>query len=292
MIRTTSNSMYRSLQAAMAQTRSSLDTYYLQAATGKKMSEASDNPAAVGTIHNVRSQLALNDRYIENIEQAQDGMDSVDGYLATADDVLQRTQEIAIAANNGGLSPTDLDTYAAEVATLKQQMVDLANAQVDGRYLFAGFRDNQPPFGGEPVVYSGTSDVKYVESGPGETVATNIPGDDLFVDPQDVFAVFDTLEAALRSGDTGLISAQLDPVQQATEQVRGQRSLLGNNNARLDDSITLLGESQLQLQSTLSRYEDADLTEVLTEMTQAEQALEAALGVTSRVNSLSLLDFL
>ena len=67
---------------------------------------------------------------------------------------------------------------------------------------------------------------------------------------------------------------------------------MGNNNARLDDSLALIADSKLQLQERLSRYEDADLTEVLTDMTQAETALEAALAVSSRITDLSLLNYL
>jgi flagellar hook-associated protein 3 FlgL len=185
-----------------------------------------------------------------------------------------------------------METYADEVSSLKEQLLNIANTQVNGTYLFAGFADDSEPFASSPVVYNGTSDIKYVESGPGETIATNIPGDTLFTTPVDVFAELDNLEISLRAEDTSALESSLDTLEVAADQIRTQRSLMGNNSARLDDSKSMLEDAKVQTQSTLSRYEDADLTEVISEMTQAEQALEAALTVSSRITNLSLLNYL
>lgn len=291
-MRTTPSSIYRSIQYNIEQGRSSLDKLYLQAATGKKVEVASDDPAAVRAIEMSRSQITMSDRYTENIETVQDNMDSCDSYLGTAEDVMQRMKEIATASLNGSMSDADLATYADEVETLKEQMLDIANAQVNGKYLFAGFRDDQPPFSGDPVVYGGTEDIKYVESGPAEHIQSNLLGSDLFMDPVDIFAEFVSLVTALNSNDTATIEAQMATIEDASDQLRSQRGVMGNNNARLDDSLALIADSKLQLQERLSRYEDADLTEVLTDMTQAETALEAALAVSSRITDLSLLNYL
>lgn len=291
-MRTTPSSIYRSIQYNIEQGRSRLDTLYLQSATGKKVEVASDDPAAVRAIAQSRSQITMADRYSENIETVQDTMDSSDSYLGSAEDVMQRMKEIATASLNGSASAADRATYADEVATLKEQMLSIANAQVNGKFLFAGFRDDQPPFNGDPVVYGGTEDVKYVESGPAEHIQSNLLGSDLFMDPVDIFAEFDTLVSALNSNDTATIETQLLSIEEGSDQLRSQRGLMGNNNSRLDDSLALIADSKLQLQETLSRYEDADLTEVLTNMTQAETALEAALAVSSRITDLSLLNYL
>jgi flagellar hook-associated protein 3 FlgL len=57
-------------------------------------------------------------------------------------------------------------------------------------------------------------------------------------------------------------------------------------------SLCGLEDAKLQMQDTLSSYEDADLVEVLSDMTLAEESLEAALSVSARVMSLSILDYL
>jgi len=294
MMRTTTTSVYRSMQLNIARAEDELNRLYMH--TEKRVNVASDDPSAVRAIENARSQMTMSDRYIENIETVQDGMDIVDGYLDTVENIMQRIQEITTAAINSSLSDADAVTYADEVATLKEQLVDIANTQVNGKYLFAGFTDDTQPFSVDAVSgdvsYDGTTDIKYVEVGPGETVQSNLTGDVLFTDPVDVFAVFDDLEANLRAGDVAALQVSLDAIEPATDQIRTQRSLMGNDNARLEDNRAMLEEVKLQMKTTLSRYEDADMIEVFSDMTQAETALEAALAVSSRLNSLSLLDYM
>jgi flagellar hook-associated protein 3 FlgL len=295
-MRTTTTSVYRSMQLNIAKTEDDLNELYLQSATGKKISVASDDPSAVRAIENARSQITMSERYIENIETVQDNMDTVDGYLGTVEDIMQRIKEITTASISSSLSEADLETYAEEVVTLKEQMVTIANSKVNGKYLFAGFTDDTQPFSVDDatgvVSYTGTSDLKYIEVGPGEKVRSNITGDVLFTDPIDVFAVFDDLEANLRAGDLDALQVSLDDIEPATDQIRTQRSLMGNDNSRLEDNKAMLEKIKLQMQSTLSRYEDADITEVLSEVTQVETALEAALTVSARLNNLSLLDYM
>ena len=295
-MRTTTSSVYRSMQLNIAKTEAELNQLYLQSSTGKKVTVASDDPSAVRAIENARSQITMSDRYIENIETVQDSMDIVDGYLGTVEDIMQRIKEITTASISSSLSEADYSTYADEVTTLKEQLVDIANTQVNGKYLFAGFTDDTEPFSVDSVTgvvsYNGTSDIKYIEVGAGETVQSNLTGDVLFTDPIDVFAVFDDLETNLRAGDLDALQVSLEDIEPATDQIRTQRSLMGNDNSRLEDNKSMLEEIKLQMESTLSRYEDADLTEVLSDMTQAETALEAALTVSARLNNLSLLDYM
>ena len=67
---------------------------------------------------------------------------------------------------------------------------------------------------------------------------------------------------------------------------------MGNINSRLDDMTTMLENLQLQMEERLSSYQDADLVEVMSGITQAELAYESALNVSSRLSELSILDYL
>lgn len=291
-MRTTAGSTYRSIQLAIRQSNNRVDSLYLQASTGKKLARASDDPTAVSKVGNARSAITGMDRYMENIEVAQDRMDTVDSYLDSTETIMARAREIAVAGINGSLTDDDLQSYAKEVAALQEQLLGIANTQVDGKYLFAGFSDTTAPFSGDPATYSGTSDHKFLQIGPGQTVQTNITGDELFSDPVDIFDALSTLQASLSSGDTTAMGDLLDTLENAATQVTRQRSKMGNINARMEDSMSLMEDAKLQMQDTLSSYEDADLVEVLSNMTLAEESLEAALSVSTRVMSLSILDYL
>ena len=292
MIRTNDATAYRTLQYNLAKTSTTLNQLYVKSSTGVAVEKASDDPASVRTIISSRSAMVIGDRYIENCEHVQDSLSTAETSMDSIIDLMDRAKEIAVASANDSLSESDLNTYISEVTQLQENLLDLANTQVDGKYIFAGYNDQNIPFSGSPVVYNGTDDHQMIEVSSGISVASNITGSELFTDPVDIFATLDDLKTALQGGDKTTISSQLTSIEDAAEQVRTQQSSLGNTSARMDDIIAVHESSQLLLDSKLSRAEDADLTDVLSEVSKMETALEATMKVTARVSSLNLFDYL
>ncbi|WP_306546454.1 flagellar hook-associated protein FlgL [Desulfobulbus sp.] len=292
MIITRNATTYRSLQANLSTTSTTLNQLYIKSSTGEEVAKASDNPSAVGSIVSCRSDLVKGERYVENCKHVQDNLSTSEIYLNSVEELMTRAKEIAVAGANDSLSASDKATYADEVSQLQDELLDLANTQVAGKYLFAGYNDQTLPFSGTPVVYNGTSDHQMIEISPGATVAKNIAGEELFMSPVNLFTALEDLQTALASGDSANVSAQLTPLEDAADQVRTQQSSLGNTSARMDDMVSMHENALLQVESTLSRHQDADLTEVLSEIAKMELSLEATMQVTARVSSLSLMDYL
>ena len=205
---------------------------------------------------------------------------------------MTRAKEIAVAGANDSLSSSDRSTLNDEVTQLQKSLLDLANTQVNGKYIFAGFNDQTQPFSGTPVAYNGTNDHQMIETSAGATTAKNITGEELFMSPKNLFTTLDNLSTALTSGNSTNISSQLTPLEDAADQVRTQLSLLGNNSAHMDDMISLHENALTLTKATLSRNQDADLTVVLSEISKMETSLQATMKVTARVSSLSLTDYL
>lgn len=285
-------SLYRTLQYNLDKSSTNMTDLYLQATTGKKVIDASDDPSAIGSIFGSRSEITVSDRYLETISETQADIDILDGYLDSAENIMARAKEIAVAAGNGSLSEEDLATYADELSQLQGALLDIANTQVDGKYIFSGYAEDTAPFSGDPLTYQGTSDHRMVEISAGQTVQTNLTGAEVFGSPVDCFGIFADLEAALSAGDTSGLDTSLEDLEAGAEQIRSKRSEMGNINSRLDDVATMVENLQLQMEERLSGYEDADLVEVMSGISQAEQAYEAALSVSSRLSQLSILDYL
>ncbi|WP_157469923.1 flagellar hook-associated protein FlgL [Desulfobulbus elongatus] len=292
MIITRDATTYNALQSNLSRTSTALNQLYLKASSGVEVSSASDNPAAVGSILGCRSDIVKGERYVENCKHVQDTLSSSEVSMDSIERLLTRAKEIAINGANDSLSEADRATLADEVSQLQQELLDLANAKSGNTYLFAGYNDQTQPFSGSPVTYNGTADHQMIEISPGTTVAKNITGEELFMSPVNLFTTLEDLHTALTSGDSATVSAMLTPLEDAAEQVRGQLSSLGNTSARMDDMISLHENSLLLVKSTLSRHQDADLTEVLSEIAKMETSLQATMQVTARVSSLSLMDYL
>src|SRR6056297_298877 len=152
---------YRSLQNFLDRTSDRLSTLQLQAATGKKLNRPSDDPTAISPVLSARTQIQASDRYIETIATGLDRINNMDGYLDGIGNTMIRMKEIAIASVNGAVSDQDLQTYTEEVKQLRQSLIADANAQVDGKYLFAGFDEKEEPFSLNPE-YPGNPDYPVV----------------------------------------------------------------------------------------------------------------------------------
>ena len=289
---TRDSSVYRTLKNNLNLSSSQLNDLYVKSSTGVEVAKASDKPSIVGTIIGDRSDIVKSERYIENCKNVQDNLSSTEVYVDSLQELMSRAQEIATAAANSSLSESDLATYANEVKTIQQSVLDLANTQVDGKYIFAGYSDQSIPFSGTPVVYSGTTDKQMVATAAGSTTARNIPGNELFTDPVDIFSVLDNLTSAIQSGDISTISSQLSPIANALNQIADQQSTIGTISSRMDDLIAMHESSKLITEDNLSNAQDADLTEVLSDISKMELSVKATMQVTARVSSLSLLDYL
>jgi flagellar hook-associated protein 3 FlgL len=237
-MRATQTTTYRSLQAFLDRTSDKLASLQLQAATGKRMNRPSDDPTAISPVLSARTQIKASDRYIETIATGLDRVDNADGYLDGLENTMVRLKEINVATVNGALSDVDMETFADEVHQLRASLIDGANAQVDGKYLFAGFAEKTEPFtlnpaydpdlydeadsSTYPVLYGGDSGQVEYEIAPNELIKVNALGNEFMMGDfdhngtidsgsQDIFVLITQLEEALRAGKSPQLAETTTP---------------------------------------------------------------------------------
>ncbi len=311
-MRATQTTTFRSLQAFLDRTSDRLQDLQLQAATGKRLNRPSDDPTAISPMLSARTQSQTSDRYIETIESGLDRIDTTDSYLDRIENNLVRVREISIAAANGTASAQDRLTYADEVAQIRADLIDSGNAQVDGKFLFAGFSEKTRPFtlnsnypvpDSNPVNYNGDNGTIQFEISPNELADVGLTGNALMLGDADnngatdagavdIFAVVTSIEEALRADNPAGITGQMDNLETGADQVRGYRSLKGNLGRRLEVARDHMEEIKVDMEELRSRYEDADLLETITDLQQQENSFQAALSITGRVSELSILDYI
>jgi flagellar hook-associated protein 3 FlgL len=301
-MRATQTTTYRSLQSFLDRTSDKLADLQLQAATGKRINRPSDDPTAISPVLSARTQIQASDRYIETIESGLDRTDGADGYLDGIENTLVRLKEIGIATVNSSLSPQDMLTYADEVAQLRESLIDSGNAQINGKYIFAGFSEKTVPFvpanpllpvsSTNPIVYAGDSGSVEFEIAPNELIEVNLTGDDLMFGGVDIFSLVTSLEDELRANNPAGVETLINPLEDAANQVRSQRSLKGNVGRRLEVARDHMEQIKIDMETFRSRFEDADIIETITSLEQQQQSFEAALNVTGKVSQLSILDYI
>ncbi|PKL03205.1 MAG: flagellar hook-associated protein 3, partial [Synergistetes bacterium HGW-Synergistetes-2] len=160
------NSMVQNLMLSdMHNNLSRLLDYQHQLATGKKHARPSDHPIDVTRELALQTTLLENTQYIRNQDDAMTWLANTDSAFNQMTDVAHRIRELTIYAGNGALGPGETEAIAAEINELQEELRNIANYSVEGRFLLSGLATGVRPFERDEqgnVVYNGnTGKVKY-----------------------------------------------------------------------------------------------------------------------------------
>ena len=130
-----------------------------------------------------------------------------------------------------------------------------------------------------------------------ETLQINVSGVDVFQPDgtggsEDTFGILVTLRDALASGDPEAVGACLDSIDLTMENVNDSLAQVGAQVNQIGFMQDRLLAQEVNLTGELSEEEDADLIEVMTQLTLEQNAYQAALNVGAMIIQPSLVDFI
>jgi flagellar hook-associated protein 3 FlgL len=272
-----------------------------QAATGQKISAPADDPAVMAQALNLQTDSRAAAQYAQNITALQSRATAAGNALAALQTIANRAGEIATAAD-GTATPAQLQAYASEVTQLIQQAVQLMNTKSGNQFLFGGTASGSAPFtvttdaNGHvtAVTYSGNSEVSQNEIAANVTLAVDAPGQNntgsgprgVVSDSRygaDFFNHLIALQNDLLSGNTTAITATDAPnLSKDQDNLLYQVAANGAVQARLSAAAAWVSSQQNAAQTDLTNLAGADLTQTLTQLSQAQNAYQAALATSSQ----------
>lgn len=250
------------------------------ASTGLRVGAPSDDPVAAAQQARVQASLDATDGYRTAIRNARGDVDLSETTLASATDVLQSAQDLAMQGANGSLSASDRADLAAQVAQLQDQMLALANTKGTQGYLFGGTASTTPPFDSAGN-FTGNGNDRVVEVGAGVTSTVSVDGATAFTAAGgvDVFAQLSALQNALATNNVSVIQSSVGSIDTARRQVLAARVDAGTKLGRLDtaDAAHQTGQTSLQTQS--HDLVDADPAAAYSQLMAAQNAVEQGVAV-------------
>ncbi|WP_121611018.1 flagellar hook-associated protein FlgL [Mesobacillus foraminis] len=276
-----------------------------QLSTGKKITRASDDPVVAMKGMYYRSNLSEVEQYKRNLSELYLWMENSEAGLEHANDGLQRVRELVVQGSNGTLSPEDKQAVAKEIGQIKADLVNVANTQVAGRYIFHGSDtgnpvvvQDSPPTVADNVGSPAIKDYR-VEVSRGVFLTANINPDNVF--SQELFDVLGKIEAVLDPSSEA--ASTFDPAQlnldsllkDLDKQMSGlsaERSELGARYNRLEMVESRIGQQEIMASRVLSDNEDVDLERVIIDLTTQESVHRAALSAGAKIIQPTLMDFL
>jgi flagellar hook-associated protein 3 FlgL len=285
------------LLSSIEQAQQNQQTAVQEMSTGKSVNNLSDNPAAAAALVGNDALTSENDQFLTNISDVQGTLQAASSALNNAGQILTTAITVGAQGANGTVSAADRQALAQQVQGLQQEMLSLANTTYQGVYVFGGTNVSAAPFaqdGSSPsgVQYNGNSGVTSVEIAEGQSLQTNVAGNQLFLNSSgSVFGALNDLANALTTGN-GIAAANTE-VQQAFAQLNTQQVTYSNALSQLQGTQNYLNQEQVNLSSQQNQLVGANLTTVVAQDSQDQVDLEAALTATSQVLSLpSLLNYL
>jgi len=274
-----------------------------QVATGQRIFQPEDDPAAVGRVLTLDSERRQLLQYQENADYALDLSNATYSALKQVKTISDRAGELSTLAM-GSIGTESYASYATEMEQLVEQGLQLANTRLRNDYLFAGTDLGTAAFTRTPatgtitsVTYAGNTDPVSIrisgnaEIEPGSSPATNAAiGDFLnhLIELRDALKAGD--KTAVTTANEKLIGSNTVPGDEA--KLLSALSEQGAIQTRIEISNKQREERLDNLESLISDEVDVDLAESITELNQVQLAYEAALQSTSGILQVSLLDYL
>jgi flagellar hook-associated protein 3 FlgL len=232
------------------------------------------------------------DQYLKNIATGESRLNFADTTLQGVQTMIERIRVLGLMAmsNTGTAS-----LQTTEVAGLRDQILASANASFDGQFIFAGSNLDSEAYSKAAdgtVSYNGNAEQVQLQIDRATTMQIQLPGSEVFTGPVDIFATIQSLVNAMNSGDKTAMQTQITNLEEFSTNLSGALGKVGGlvNLARsVQRDLT---QYQLARTAERSRIEDADLAVALTNMSQAQTALQAATAAGARISNLSILDYL
>jgi flagellar hook-associated protein 3 FlgL len=269
-----------------------------QVATGQRIFQPEDDPAAVGRVLNLESEQRQVAQFARNASHALELTQASFSGLRELKKVADRATELGTLGSgvSGALAST---TYASELNQLVEHALELANSRSRNDYLFGCTAVDAPPFAATRdaagkvtgVAYGGTSTaaaaIQISETAsltPTTDRTTNLGLRDFI---NQLVALRDALDGA---NPTAIATAQ-GALLANENQIVSALAEHGGVQTRIEATQSQLQDRVDNLESLVSGETDTDVPSTIVKLNQAQLAYQAALQSAANIMKISLLDF-
>jgi flagellar hook-associated protein 3 FlgL len=265
-----------------------------QVSSGIRFSHPEDDPAGAVQVVRIRGSLDALAQYKSSSSFGTDVLGAQDKALGEADNLLTRAEEIATQQAQGLITPEQRVAAAEEVHGILQGLTALGNTEFAGRRLFSGlaldtptapFTDPDAPGYNPATAYTGSTQQFFVKTGGATTerVRVSTRGDTVFTNALvGVKALEDTLRA---NGD---VAGTLPGLKTAHATISDERASVGARQTQLVDRGTQVAGLTTRQQANLADVQDTDVVAVISQLVQAQTALQTTLQAGGRLVQLSV----
>ena len=164
----------------------SLDRYLkLQTmmSSGRRINQPSDDPIGTQKDLGYRKVLTEISQFKKNISSGLNVLSTYDTIIGNLSDMTSSAKEVAVSLSNDTYDATARTAAAKEIQSLFEQMISGINSQVEGRYIFSGFRTKTAAISvsANGANYDGDTGAIKLEMEPSSKIDVNLLGSNLLL---------------------------------------------------------------------------------------------------------------
>ncbi len=278
--------------------KTQMERLQTQIASNNKINNPSDSPSGAAKIMRFRSNITQTKDFIGNIDNSiafiDESMRGLEYILDETTKILVNLAETQNPSNDG-----NLESFANQIDASLNIMLESANIEFNGQFIFGGTDDSTVPYGfttDKSAVELKATDVsgdRRVKISKNITQKLNVSGSDLFgnIDGTDIFnkliEIRDNLKSGIKPTD-----ADVTFVENFGDNVRDFLSNTGNISNKLVDSKVISTNQILTLEGLISKESEIDLAAATIELQNYDYSLQLSYKMSSMFLTRSLLDFL
>lgn len=268
--------------------------------SGMKITRASDDPVVAVKGMQYRTQLDKVGQFQRNMNEAEAWLDTTDTALDQVGTALNRVKELVVQAANDTNTAEERAKIKLEIDQIRQQIQDVANTQLGGRYIFSGTKTQTPIFNNGTINNNTNTEQIKIEVFDGVQLTVNTAdAQTIFTNADNVLKkISDTLGDDTKTGkEIGDLLGSIATDNNSTiADIQGRvldaRADVGARMNRVELMRNRLDIQEINVTKQKSLNEDTDYAETITKMTTQESIHQAALSVGAKIIQQTLVDFI
>ncbi|EHQ91634.1 flagellar hook-associated protein FlgL [Desulfosporosinus youngiae] len=301
-MRITNNTMIYNFLSSLNKSLEKANKIQGQLADGRALHSPSDDPIKVVRSLRFSTSLELNKQYAQNAQDALSWMTTSDDHMQDLSAIMISIKEQVTQASNGTNPESAVQTIGDAVDNLINQMINIGNSQLGGRYIFAGQNDKSTPFirNGDTITYNGDNQKISMPIHPGiansSQDSVNRTGEDVFGPDlkilKDLIDIKNHLKSGTKEDQEWLSKTGLANIEDGHTKMLQSHTELGTRMSMYEMAKGMLEDNYTIIAGDQAENDSIDIAMGIIDYKNAENVYKTALQVGARIMPMSLVDFL
>ncbi len=301
MFRVSSHQLYLSSESRVMDNTLKLNQKNAQISSGKKVDAPSDDPVSKRKIMHEEKLIQENDAYDKNTSSAKNQLEMAENAMGAIHDTLDAVKTLTLRMSNDTMTDKDRADARTQVLQALEDIVGYANTEIDGFYIFGGYRTGDKAFNDDKAdplygTYQGDDFARSLEIAPSVYKQVAFPGSEFITGTAsggtNIITVLTTLAENLQSNNADGIKDRISELDASLEQVSRNQSKTGALLQEVEITDAVLQTNLLQSKLRKADLEEIDVSSAITEFSAIKTALETTMATTSQILRVSLLNYL